>query len=70
MPITAINRKKPMIMHLGKYQGFEIADIPSDYLKWMLINFDSESCEELLEEVQDELAERDRYSCHFYGDDH
>lgn len=52
------------ILHFGKYSGYNIEDVPSDYLKWMSENFDDDS---LVEEADKELEFRDTWNKHFYS---
>lgn len=56
-----------MIMTFGKFQGYEIEDIPSSYLFWFAENIDPKNkhVEELIKACDSEYWYRDKYDCHF-----
>jgi len=52
-----------MKMPHGKYQGEELEQIPSEYLRWVAANWDED---ELATAADQEYNERDTYEEHFY----
>jgi len=67
-PSPFFNGGKRMEMPFGKYQGKEIEDIPSDYLRWLMDqDWFGEKFEDLFEEVEDEWDIRERSHAHFYS---
>ena len=57
------------LMPFGRYQGDEVEEVPTDYLKWF-INQDKivEENPELADEIDRELQWRSSYNKHFYSD--
>ena len=51
-----------MIMPWGKYQGVDIEELPSGYLKWLAENCDDNA---LCEAADKEYRYRDDHSRHF-----
>jgi len=56
------NYNKTIVVHFGKYHGYKIEEIPSNYLKWM-----SETLKEgkLSIAADEEWNFREKYNCHF-----
>lgn len=49
-----------MRMPFGKYKGYQLADIPTEYLTWCVENIDPENefMDNVLDEIESELDER------------
>ena len=56
-----------MEIPFGKYKGRTLDEIPSDYLRWVLNDIDENQYPGLFEEIEEELAIRDRSYAHFYS---
>lgn len=56
-----------MMMPFGKYQGKEIENIPSHYLKWFCENIKPGTLimENVIKACDDEYQFRKKYNCHF-----
>jgi uncharacterized protein (DUF3820 family) len=55
-------------MPFGNYNGWDIEEIPSDYLQWLTDqDWFGEKFEELYEEVEEEMETRERSCAHFYS---
>lgn len=54
-----------MKVHFGKHRGKDIEEIPSDYLRWLVLKCDNADSD-LIEEAEKELSFRDRWKSHFY----
>lgn len=52
-----------MMIHFGKHQGETIEEIPSNYLKWMVMNLVED---DIVEAAEDELTFRDQFNTHWY----
>lgn len=52
-----------LTVHVGKYQGKTIEEIPSDYLKYIVDKWDNE---DIMEAAETELNFRDNNGTHFY----
>lgn len=48
--------KRTFVMPFGKHRGEDIADLPTDYLNWMVENLDNKP--ELVREAENQLAMR------------
>ena len=57
------------LIPFGKYQGQDIVDVPSSYLKWLCLQewFEAKY-RKLLAAVDEELKFRDKRGCHFEED--
>lgn len=53
-----------MIMPWGKYEGEDMEDIPSSYLRWIMNNVDDQ---EVVEAAEAEMAYRDDHNAHLEG---
>ncbi len=56
-----------MKFEFGGYKGQEIEEVPTDYLRWILLK--AEGDDELQEAIQDVLELRDMEDSHFYEED-
>ena len=57
------------ILHFGKFKGLDIEDIPSDYLKYLVeSDWFEDKYPDFVKPIEDELAFRDRWNSHFYGE--
>lgn len=52
-----MNQDRYMKMPWGKHKGFYIKDVPSEYIKWCLLNYEGQLG--LLEVLKDELLRRE-----------
>lgn len=56
-----------MVITFGKYVGKDVAEVPSNYLEWLLGEDGFEERRpELAIEMKDELETRTRSDAHFY----
>jgi len=54
------------LIPFGKFKDQEIEEIPSGYLKWLVLqDFFEDEYPELLKETEEELAYRDTWYKHF-----
>lgn len=63
-----------MDIEFGNYKGQDLGEIPSDYLQWLMETLEdddrfSRQYPDLYEEVEEELAIRERSHAHFYTRD-
>jgi hypothetical protein len=63
-----------MDIEFGAYIGQDLGEIPSDYLYWLIETLEDDDrfnrqYPDLYEEVEEELATRDRSHAHFYKRD-
>ena len=54
-----------MILPFGKYKGYYIENVPSDYLRWMAENLDDE---DFAVAADEEYQFREKWGTHFWGD--
>jgi hypothetical protein len=52
------------VIHFGKYKGLKIEALPSDYLKWLLLNVDMD--DDLYEAIEEDFDDRGLNGSHFY----
>ena len=56
-----------MELPFGKYRDIEIEEVPSDYLRWLVLqDWFENRYPELLKEAEEELSFRDINMSHFY----
>lgn len=52
-----------LVMHTGKWRGSRIFEMPSNYLKWLVDNWEGEDIQEAAEE---EMSRRTDETEHWY----